>query len=206
MSDIAQFRENNIRLTKQNAELTQQVETLTASLARFDGIDPAVVAAERAELATLKSTASPARVQELEAKLATEKAEREAYQQKVEAADVERLIGDAFLKAGGRPGARAFIVSLAAGAFTLKDGELIGTKLSPDRPGQPLSVSEWMAIQQVGENSYAFWPSGGSGADPKRGSGGTAYAGRVIRNPSPAELGRHSKEIAAGTLKVEYDE
>jgi hypothetical protein len=203
---LEEFRTNNVRLMQENGELSKQVEQLTASLARFDGIDLAVIAAERTELAELKKTASPARIAELETSLAREKTERQAYQKKVEAADIERLIGDEFLRAGGIPGARAFVVSLANGAFTLENGELKGTQMSPDRPGQPMSLGEWIALRQVDEaSSYAFKRSNGSGADPKKGSG-TGHAGRTIRNPTPAELGRHAKEIASGTIKIQYDE
>ena len=44
-------------------------------------------------------------------------------------------------------------------------------------------------------------PPGGS-----MGSNGMTLDGRrVLRNPTPKDLGQHSKEIANGTLKVEYD-
>jgi hypothetical protein len=204
---LEEFRTNNVRLMQENSELTKQVEALTAQVARYGDVDPAIVAAERAELAELKKANPSARVAELEAALAAEKTARAAETQKVQAATIERLIGDAFLRVGGRPEARAFIVMQAAGLFALDDkGELRGTQFSAQQPGTPQSIDEWLSGVKTREHPYIFKTSSGSGADPKRGFGGIGHAGHVIRNPSPTELGRHSKEIAAGTIKVEYDE
>jgi hypothetical protein len=186
---LSEFRERNIHLTRSNAELTKQVETLTAQLSRYGDIDPSVVAAERAELTTLRASSSPARVAELEAALATEKSERQAFQKRVEAADVERLVGDEFLKAGGHPAARPVIVSLAAGVFTLEKGTLKGTQTSPNKPGEPMTISEWLSIQQTGQNHYLFKTSNGSGADPKRPSS------RVTDATAPTTF---------GNIKVSY--
>jgi hypothetical protein len=115
---------------------------------------------------------------------------------------IENKISDAFSKAGGRPQARAFIVSQAAGLFKIENGQLKGTKFSPARPGESMSLDEWLTLQ-VKESTFAFLPSSGGGADPRPAGGGSS--GKVLKNPTAQDLGAHAKEIASGELKVVYE-
>src|SRR5205809_8079866 len=66
---VVQFRENNIKLTK-------EVEELRPLKTKFEGIDPAAVAADRAKLAELAEAKPDARIAELETQLAAEKTAR----------------------------------------------------------------------------------------------------------------------------------
>jgi hypothetical protein len=130
---LAEFRENNIRLTKEKEDLAKEVSDLKAQLA---AIDPK-------ELTTIKATLATR-----DTELATEKAAHAETRKKAEVSIINQKIEDAFLRTGGRPEARAFVVAQSSGQFTLDEhGELKGTQRSPDRPGEPMSVSEWMLLQ-----------------------------------------------------------
>jgi hypothetical protein len=181
---LAEFRDNNIKLTH--------------SLAKFDGVDPE-------EYKSLKAKAGAGDapdVAALRTELATEKAARLDAQKRADNFLIESMIADAFLKAGGVPKARGFIIGLAKDQFSVEGGKLKGRSFSPDRPGEPLSVDEFVTLQ-TRENSYLFAASSGGGADPKRGGGGTSSV-KELRDPSPSDLGRYASEISAGRLKVVY--
>src|SRR4051812_35724283 len=103
---VAEFRENNIKLTKQNDDLTKQVADLTA---KYDGIDPAEYrnlktkgAAGDTELQTLKSTLATR-----DGELTAEKTAHADTRKRADSAVIESKISDAALKAGCLPKARA---------------------------------------------------------------------------------------------------
>jgi hypothetical protein len=184
---LAEFRENNIKLTKENEELTKRVAELTT---RYDGIDPDAVKADRAKLS------------ELEKANATERAAHADTRKRADGFAIESAITDVFARNGGRPEARQFVIAQAAGQFTVENGEVKGTKFSPDRPGQPISVDEWVTLQ-TRQNAFCFLPSIGGGARPQ--STGSTSGVKVLKNPTPQDLGRYAKDIAKGDLKVIYE-
>lgn len=195
---LNEFRENNVRLTNENATLKKEIDDLKA---RFDGIDPAAVAADRAKLTELTDVRT--QLSTLETALAAEKAERAKLQTSADALTIDNTIGDVFSKAGGRPEARAFIVAQAVGQFVVKDGKVQGTKFSPDRAGEAMTVAEWVTLQ-TRQNAFCFLNSSGGGADPKPGGGGTGGA-KILKNPTPQQLGQFGREIANGTMKIVYE-
>ena len=186
---LAEFRDRNVALMKEIDDLK----------AKYKDIDPDVVAADRRALTEYE--AAKAQLDAARAELATEKAalasEKTAHADTLKRADalvIESAITDFFTKAGGRPEARAFVVSQAAGQFVVENGQVRGTRFSPDRAGEPMSVTEWITLQ-TRQNAFCFFSSSGGGADPKPGGGGTGGA-KILRNPTPQELGRYGKEIA----------
>jgi hypothetical protein len=187
---LAEFRDKNIALLKEVADLK----------ARYEGIDPDAVKADRAKLAELQ-TANP-RLQTLETELAAEKTAHAETRKRSDAFIIDSTITDAFLKGGGRPETRAFVVAQSAGQFVVENGQVKGTQFSPDRAGEPMSVDEWITLQ-TRQHAFCFLPSTGSGASASRVRTSTA---KVLKNPSPADLGRFGKEIANGNMRVEYDE
>jgi hypothetical protein len=185
---IKEFRNSNV-------ELTRERDSQRAALHAFEGLDPAKVRADLGRLAELDKIKPAERIATLEAQISE-------MQSRTETAEIERLVSDAFLKSGGRPNARAFIVQQAAGLFTLDKGELKGKKFSADRPGEPISLAEWLTLQSR-DNGFAWLDSSGGGARPARGNAGGSA--RILQNPSPQDLGRYSKEIASGEMKVSYE-
>jgi len=203
---LAEFRENNVALLKEinevkrtyegidpdvaRAALTTDYTALAAKLAVFNGVDVE-------EYRALKARPDIASV---EAALATEKAAHESTR-------IRHAITTEFLRHGGRESAVDFIVGSAANTFAIENGEVTSKEFSNIRPGERLSVSEWMA-QQSSVADFAFKPSAGGGV-PKGHSGGIARLGirpnaNELRDPTPQDLGANASAIASGKLKVVY--
>lgn len=212
-SKIVEFRENNINLKK-------TVDELTPLKTAFDGIDPTAAreAIKAAEEFKKKGMTKPDDIQALitasqaplMAKLESITNQHEATRKANEALTLRSTLSDKFTKAGGADGALDFIVSQAAGVLKVVDGRVVAepNQFSTDKPGESLSVDEWMT-QQTKKNAFAFKPSGGGGANPVPGNGPGASrpAGQlVLRDPSAQDLGKHAAEIKAGKMRVEYSQ
>ena len=181
---VAEFRENNVQLLKELQELrpdAADVEQMRAKLATFDGVDPD-------EYRVLKARPDAAK---LEAELA---AERAAHQQ----TQFKTVITTEFLRQGGRESAVDFMVAEAAKRFA-PDGTT--TETSTKNPGVPLTVEEWVQLQSRTQD-FAFKPSRGGGAPPRRSTLGAHMQQNELRDPTPQELGSHASEIASGRIKV----
>lgn len=186
---LTEFRDNNVKLTKERDDL----------IAKFDGIDPVAVKADRTKLAAFEQAKPDERIATLETQLAT------ANRRLTESA-LRDAIDGAFLRAGGRPNAVDFIRAKAADKFKLDDnGAVVGTVFDPQQPGVTLTVDAFIA-QQVREADFAFKPSSGSGADPRHGGGGRSSNVRELRNPDARALGQHAAAIARGEIRVVNDE
>jgi hypothetical protein len=180
---LAEFRENNRTL---NAKLADA----EAKLKAFDGIDPA-------EYQTLKARPDlTPRVTELEAALATERGAKTTAQQTADAAVFRAKVADSFLAAGGRPEALEFVVAKAREQFVLENGALSTKDFSPSRPGEPLSLAEWMGARIL-DSAFAFKPSSGGGASHSA----TPQPKRTIGS-DPLEFGRNVEAIAKGQVTV----
>jgi hypothetical protein len=189
---LAEFRERNIQLMKQLEE-TQK---------KFEGIDPDAVKADRIKLAALEIAKPSERITELETALAAERTARADMQKRTDALLIETTVSDAFLKAGGLPKARGFIAAQAAPQFLVENGSIKGTKFSPSRPGEAMTVDEWIVLQ-TREHGFCFYPSAGGGSTGSKGGGGTSGV-KELRDPTPQELGRYANDIAAGKVRVVY--
>ena len=66
--------------------------------------------------------------------------------------------------------------------------------------GEPITVSEWMD-EQTRSLTFAFGQSGGGGATPNASAAPSTNAA-VLSDPTPTELGKHSKAIAEGKIKI----
>jgi hypothetical protein len=184
---LAEFRDSNVILLKERDALKAQ----------YEGIDE--------EYKTLKAKAAAgdgAELAAVRAELATEKTARAAAQAAADASVLKSTVTDAFLKAGGRPKALGYIVAQAAPVFTVVNGALKSTQFSPTRPGESLTLDEFIA-SQLKDSDFAFEASRGGGATG--GGGGRSTSGvRELRDPTPQDLGKFSREIAAGEMRVVY--
>ena len=185
---LSEFRDRNIVLMK-------EVEELRPLKAQFDGIDPEAVKADRLKLAELAAKPDAAK---LEADLA---AERKAHS----ATQLTNAVVTRFLAMGGRASAVDFIAAEAAKVFAMEDGKLTANEFSPADPASPLSIEEWMQ-KQMAEKDYVFQPSRGGGARPSSSKFGARSNQRILKNPTPQQLGANATAIAKGDIKVEYSE
>src|SRR4051812_17196649 len=146
---LVDFRENNIDLRNE--------------LARFEGLDPDAARAALAKLEAfrdvdpeeyrvLKARPEPTqRIAELETQLANEKTARADTQ-------LRNTVTVEFLRAGGRESAVDFMVGNATKIFAVENDELTTKAFSTKKPGEPLTLGEWMD-QQTTVVDFAFKPS-----------------------------------------------
>lgn len=217
---VIEFRDNNVKLVK-------EVEELRPIKTAFEGIDaktareaiaaheelkkrgitkPDDVAALRAEI--LKDVDMTI-VKPLREQLTQLTSTSQADRKRADDLTLRTTLGDKFNKAGGELAATDFIVSRAAGVFKVEDGKLVAeaNQFSADRPGEPLSVEEWLT-RQTKESPFAFKSSSGGGANPITGNGGPSRpAGQlVLKDPTAQQLGQHAGDIKSGKMRVEYSE
>jgi len=141
-------------------------------------------------------------VEPLKVELEAERAARQAAQRKSDQAQLRGEISTAFLDVGGQPKALEFITTQAAGVFEVVEGKLQARpgQYSKRDAGEPIKVAEWMDEQTRAVN-FAFGQSGGGGATPSVGTSPATNAA-VLSDPSPEELGKHSKAISEGRMKI----
>jgi hypothetical protein len=179
---LAEFRDNNRDLFRQKTDLE-------AKLKAFDGFDPD-------EYRALKARPDlTARVAELESQLAAATTEKTTAQQTADTAVFRAKVADAFLPVGGRPDALDFMITKAQQTFSLQNGQLTTKEFSGTRPGEPLSLTEWVGARIL-DSAFAFQPSSGGGAN-----GGAKTVTRTISN-DPLEFGRNLDAIAKGEITV----
>lgn len=214
---VVEFRDTNIALTKKVGELEPAVK-------KFEGIDPDAARAaitKVAELekkgvkgaedvATLVQNGITAALKPVQEQLATITSREEATRKANEQLTLRTTLGEKFTKAGGLPEVLDFIVNKSNGVFIVDNGvvKAAANQFSADRPGEPLTVDEWVT-RQTKESPFAFKKSSGGGADPlpPGGGGPTRPAGQtVLKDPTPQQLGEHAKDIKAGKVRVEYTE
>lgn len=206
-SKVVEFRDNNTKLLQRVGELEPTVK-------KFEGIDAdaARAALKNAEDLKKKGVGNAEDVAKLVAdalkpvqdQLATIAQQSEARRVANEALTLRTSIGDEFIKAGGEPDAIDFILGKAKDVFDV-DGTSVKAKanrFSADKPGEALSVKEWLT-GQTRESAFAFKRSSGSGANPTTPGGGGSRPGVIdLKDPTPQQLGEHAAAIAKGTMRI----
>lgn len=182
---VKEFRDSAITAAKERDALK----------AKFEGIDPATVAADKAKLADYEKAKPNERIAELEAKLAAANASANS-------SILKDAVTGAFVRAGGRLDAADFVLQKAGDRLAVENGVVVGKGFDPSRPGVRLDVDGFIALM-VREHGFAFKPSGGGGANPSPGGGGPSRANELV-DPTPQQLGEHAAAIKAGRVKVRY--
>ena len=182
-TQIGEFRENNITLTQQMAELRSQ------------RTPPPESAALEEKVADLT-------------RLVTERDERYDILEAARAEDRFQIrIAEICTKNGVRPEATSDMVSRAktAGFKLTPDGTVASFKgehaiMSKRDPSVRLTLTEWMHDQRRDGGGHLFKPSKGSNGMPQEATG-TIIDG-VLHNPTEAEFGQHIDDIASGKIQV----
>ncbi len=214
---VVEFRDTNVRLL-------QEVEQLRPIKAKVEGIDidaAKTALAEKAELAkkgiknaddvsNIVKAAVDAAVAPLTTQITAITQTAQEAQKRADAGTLRAAIQETFTKAGGVPEALDFIVNKASGVFIVDCGTVkaAATQFSTDKPGEPLSMAEWMT-QLTKQASFAFKPSGGGGANPQNPTNpiiDRPANQTVIRNPTPQQIGQYSADVKAGKVRFEYDD
>lgn len=103
-----------------------------------------------------------------------------------------------------RPEAIMDIVELATREWVLENGAAVRKRgqevvLSGKEPGKNQSMSEYF-LEIAQQKPFYFQPSSGSDGRPTGG-----HAAKVLRNPTPVELGRNAEAVAKGEIVVLFD-
>lgn len=214
---VVEFRDKNIDLLK-------EVDELRPLKTQFEGIDPVVAREAITKVNALGkkgikdiddfNTAVKNTVDDLlkpiKEQLATSAAEVAAERKRADEFLLQSQIADKFTKLGGKPNAVQFVTGLAEQVFEVKDKSVVAKtgKFSADKPGELVSIDEWLG-QVSKEHDYVFQPSGGGGTPPRiAGGGGGIVPGAlkpgqtILKNPTPQQLGEASADILAGKVKV----
>lgn len=216
---VVEFRDKNIALLKENDEL-RPLKT------KYEGIDP--VEAREAitkmkalgkegikdadDIATRVRTEAEALIKPLRDQLAMSAAETAAERRRADESLLHSKISEQFIKIGGKANATDFVVNLAKDNFEVKEGKVVAKagKFSTSKPGDPLSVEEWLTADLSKNHDYVLEPSKGGGAPPVKAPSGLQASKvrpdqKVLINPTPQELGQHSADIAAGKVKIQNE-
>lgn len=213
---LVEFRDKNIELLKEVGEL-RPLKT------KYEGIDPeeARAAVKKVkELGTtgikdvedvnnrVRSMVDDA-VKPLRDQIASDALLVAAERKRADDYLFRTKVSDAFTKAGGKTNAVDFVVGLAASEFEIKEGQVVAKtgKFSKEKPGDPLGTDEW--VKNLSEqHDYVFAPSNGGGARTNTTTTPSTRVRtdqRVVKNPTPQELGALSKEILEGKVRIEND-
>ena len=181
-TQIGEFRENNITLTQQMAELRAN---------RHPAPENAALEEKVADLTRIVED------------------ERAATQRERDARSEDRFkirVAQIGAKNGVRQEAISDMVSRAKdnGFRVEPDGTVAAFKgdsavMSKRDPSVRLTLTEWMNDQRRDGGGHLFKPSKGSGKPEE--STGTVIDG-VLHNPSEAEFGRNLADIASGKIQV----
>lgn len=213
---IVEFRDKNISLLK-------EVDALRPLATKFDGIDPDEARAavtkvrelgkkgikdaddfEARVAATVENIVKPLREQ-----ITQSANETAAERRRADEFLLHSRIAETFTKAGGKAKAVDFVVDLAKQAFEVKDSTVAAKvgKFSVDKPGETLTIDEWVTSILPKEHDFVFEPSKGGGAPPvkEKGPSSPKPGQTLLKNPTPQQLGEYATDIAAGKVKIVYE-
>ena len=211
---VVEFRDTNIALKRQVDELLPiktQFEGLDATAAR-EAIAAQKLLKEKGitkpeDVTSLLQTAIQNAVKPLTDQITQITTSAAEERKRADAMTLSAQLGAKFTKAGGVPDALDYIVNKSAGVFIVEGGvvKAAPNQFSADRPGEPLSVDEWMT-RMTKDAAFAFKTSSGGGANPQPSNGGQSRpAGQlVLTNPTAQQLGEHGDAIRKGKMRIEY--
>lgn len=227
---LTEFRDNNRTLFTENTTLKAQLEgfkgidpakytELQTKVKELEGASAGKGAdAEKRNRELVEAALKPVleKVGGLETKL--KQTEEEAARGRAELArkSFENSLLAMGQKAGVDSAAAEDFVRRAMETFRVVDGKIVPMNgdtpvFSKKTPAAHLSVEEWIEDTRA-KAPYFFAPSAGGGAAGAAGSGagnGGAAKGnpnaKILKNPTPQQLGQFMDEIAAGTMIVQND-
>jgi hypothetical protein len=220
---IVEFRDTNINLLKELGELRPLKELKT----KFDGIDPdeARTALDKVkklgdkgikdadDFATRVRAEVDAAIKPIREQLSIADAATKAERERANEFLLRTTIGEEFTKLGGKPNATDFVVNLAKDNFEIADNKVVAKtgKFSTEKPGEALTISEWLGTNIAKDHDYVFKASGGGDTTPRVPGGPIDQSklkpGQImLKNPTPQELGQYADKIKTGEYKVQHDE
>ena len=223
---VADFRKNNLRLTKEKKTLEDSVAERDTQLAAFEGIDPEKHKALQTELDALKAkgdgTADSVkalidqhtapltkRLEKMQQALDKSETEKKEVATRARRERFNSVIGDTAKENGVRAEAMQDIRQRATAAgwkISEEDDELRlydGEEVVTDDRGDPKTLKSW--LQDLQKNGGGFLFESTQGTDTRPG-GGRPGAGptnpKVVNNPSDAFFQANMEKIQSGEIIV----
>lgn len=221
-SKLVEFRDNNIRLLK--AVGAESVDGALTQVEALKAIDPKEQEALRKRIAEMEKAGVKgaedvdARIKAsieaanapLRQELEKERQIRINAQQRADRATLRSTIGDRFIKHGGRPAVLDFILSEAEKSFVVADDAVKARegKFSPDNPGNPLSLEEWMGeITKTYDFAFGATQGGGTPAPAPGKPAPVVHKDgvQIFTNPTPEQLGdpTFAERLKKGEIRIE---
>lgn len=210
---FAEFRDNNKKLFDENKDL----KTKVAALDKYEGIDPDKYREMETEIGDLKkkgvgkaedlpqivAAAVERATKPFKDQLEAEQKARAEAQRAADQGRFRELISADATTAGVEADRMRHVLREASELFDYKDGQVVAKDgvRHPTDPLQDYTPKAW--LQNLAKSdAYLFGPSNGGGAPGANGNGGNKPVGKVLRNPSPEEMGAHMDDIASGKITV----
>jgi hypothetical protein len=206
---LAEFRDNNIGLTR-------KVQELETNVARFKDVDPAKYAEYKTKIEEFEKTGGIKSAEDFRAKISEAvtplqqqieqmRREKQEAEDRIKRQSIETALRDVAAKVGVHDSAIRDFVTRGSQVFNLDGKAMNGDTplFSKKDVTKPLPMEEW-AQQLMTDAPHLFKPSHGGGAPPASGSGGGTLPGgqRFITGADPMEFGHNLEAIAKGTVKV----
>lgn len=216
---LREFRDNNIRLLKEQEELKRQ-------LSEFSAIDPKKYAEMQQRMQEIddQKMIDAGKIEELlQARTARLVADYDAqikgYQKKVQELEsghatlsdelakerIDNRLRDVASATGVRKTALPDLINRGRRVWKLVDGLPVAMQgeqtIYGKDPSKPMSMEEWVT-SLAEEAPHLFEPSSGSGAQ-NQGNHGARPGVRTIPRGDPAAFGKHLEDIASGKAVVQ---
>lgn len=205
---VTEFRDNNVRIMKENDELKGKLKT-------FEGINVDEYNSLKSENEKLKQFGAGSvsdlpkviegmitkAVTPLKEKLETSEREKQETANKLRQKAVDEYITGFAVKAGVDPDVLPDVLQRARQVFVSKDEQVVAMKgdlpvYSAQDPSKPLGAEEWLSTALP---KAFFKPSAGGGAN---GDGGRPGPGKTLVKPDAKTFGQNLEEIANGKIAV----
>jgi len=206
---LAEFRDNNIGLTRNVQELKTQLE-------RYKDVDPLKYNEYKTKIEEFERSGGIKSAEDVRAKiaeavtplqqeLATMRQEKQDADNRIKRQAVETNLRDVATKVGVQDSAVRDFITRGLSVFNLEGKAMNGDTplFSKKEVTKPLPMEEW-AASLMSEAPHLFKPSHGGGAPPSGQPGGGTLPGgqKFITGSDPLEFGHNLEAIAKGTVKV----
>ncbi len=143
-------------------------------------------------------------IKPLQEALAAEKAGRIAATERVSKALLRENIGAVLTKGGAHPNALGFLLDQSEKVFEIKDDKVSARDGYFTKEGKPVTPNDWMETA-IKDYDFAFKKSSGGGPIPPNGDPSPAAGAKILRNPTPEQLGANMDDIASGKIQIVND-
>lgn len=208
-SKLKRFRDNYTNIMRQAAELSGLDELPEGDLSplkkTFESLKSKLSELEGRGDGDVRQQIQGA-IRPLQEKLEKAEAKARAQEERANRALVRETFSTELSKARAQKNALEFLLDRVEREFEAKDDKVVARDGVFGETGDPLTPADWVK-SAIAKYDFAFEQSKGGGAPGSRSGGdnGVPAGVKILRNPSPEELGQHMKDISAGKVRIVND-